>query len=229
MLYGVHPFERVFTVWRNPVKGEAAGTNPTPPPPKVSCNDSRRSAVSMSPSTNESPMNAMRTGSPARSFSYRRPRVVESAPPKSSMGIMSESAGSMSAKSSTGSGSGSAIATVSRAASPPVGCSSNIPSHDTEVSAPVGEEVAAVRATVSATLSRSTWNSSTSISGIRAGLSAAASSSSKRTRSEKMLARRSDTPHTSMGGMKLIAMSAAKVAAATSTPRAEQSPLGLDI
>lgn len=44
-----------------------------------------------------------------------------------------------------------------------------------------------------------------------------------------MLARRSDTPHTSMGGMKLIAMSATKVAAATSTPRAEQSPLGLDI
>ena len=49
---------------RNLDIGVAKGTNPTPRPPRRSCSCSRRSAVKISPSINESPKTAIRTGCP---------------------------------------------------------------------------------------------------------------------------------------------------------------------
>ena len=126
----------------------------------------------------------------------------------SSTGVMSESAGSSAEKSaSAAAGPYSMLRRVSAA------CCSNMPSHDTEVPAPVGEASRAALATCRSTSSRSTWNSSTLISGCD-GSSAGALSLSKRIRSERMLARRSDMPPASMGGITLIAMSTTSVAMA---------------
>ena len=108
--------------------------------------------------------------------------------------------------------------------SPPVGCSSKMPSHDAEVASAVGEATAVVCFTCSATCSRSTSNSSMSISGCSSSASSSCSEGlSISIRSEITLARRNFTPPASNGGMKLTSTSTTSVDAITSQPRRAKS------
>ena len=75
-LYADQPDELRLTVLRTVLKGMSHATKPTPRPPKRRCSSLRRSEVRISPSTNESPINAMRTSSPEANFSTRLSKRV---------------------------------------------------------------------------------------------------------------------------------------------------------